>query len=221
MWNLHQEVRWLETEGARRQPHIITLGFFVNDLETIVYRNPKDPLPPDVARVPEWATWERGIRQYSFLVNHIARYFERRRLARVLLGTQRDYRDALRAAMDTDEFNTLLQDGLRRFKNQCDLLQARCIVLLLPLLDTFHADPMADLLDRADTEARRLDLETLNMIPALQHLSQVELTVMPGEAHPSARAQEAMGEALASYLARCPTPCRTDPPSNRHAPPAP
>ncbi len=206
-WSLRQEVRWLELNGRTIQPAIITLGFFVNDLEPSFYRDPRDPMPPAVARVPVWASWENGLRRYSFMVNYIARYVERQRLARALLGVQRDYRDILRASMETDAFETRLRDGLNRFRTQCRMLHARCVVLLLPMLDAFHVDPMADFLARVGLEARRFGFEVVDLTPALRSLSQAELTVLPGEAHPSAAAHRAMGEAVADYLLACPTPC--------------
>ena len=206
-WNLQQEVRWLELNGERLEPTIITLGFFVNDLEPMHYRDPRDPMPPAVARVPAWASWERGPRRYSFVYNYVARKMERRRLARALMGVQKDYRAVLRASMETDAFTSRLEDGFDRLRNQCEALRSRCIVLLIPMLDAFHVDPLADFLARIGREARRFGFEVLDLTPALTPIPQAQLTVLPGEAHPSALAQHAMGEAIAEYLQQCPTPC--------------
>ena len=150
-WNLSQEVRWIEERTAGIAPDVILLGFYVNDLEVAnTYLTGEfDQLQSLQLDAPPWAALEGGVRARSHLVNLAARWRERRRLAQRHLETYSDLRKLLRDRFADERAPRLLTGYYGRLADHCAANDARCVVVLFPLLDTVHEDPLADVLDVA------------------------------------------------------------------------
>lgn len=199
-WNLVQELEWLETHGLALHPETITLGFFVNDLEPIQYQRPDDVTPAQRFNAPPWARAESGYRRKSFALNYLWRGLERRKVAAQVLDGYHDYTEGLHRALDSEGARRDLGLKLDRLAQDCRRADARCVVLLLPLLEVVRTDPLVDLLGVVGDAARARGLDVLELAPLLAALPPEALPALPSDAHPSATAHAVIGEALADRL---------------------
>ena len=87
-----------------------------------------------------------------------------------------------------------------RLADYCESSGTRGVVVLFPLMDTVHQDPLADVLDVARLAAMDRGLEVIDVTPALQDVPLRRLHVLPAETHPSPAAHAAVGRYLDEAL---------------------
>jgi hypothetical protein len=73
-------------------------------------------------------------------------------------------------------------------------------VAVLPSFVPPGADDGADILDQAATEAAAAGLQVLRLDRAVDPIDLADRFVLPGDLHPSARAHQVLGQALATQL---------------------
>ncbi len=212
-WNLAQEVRWIETHAHELEPDLLLVGFYVNDLEvpTPFLGGEFEQLRSLHMDAPSWAGWETGLRSHSRLANLLGRWVERKDLARIHLEGHADYLDLLRSRFAEERGPRLLRESFGRLARHCNAAGSRCVVLLFPLMDTVHDDPLADVLDVARRAALDNGLEVLDVTPALQEVPFHELYVLPADAHPSVAAHRSVGRFVARSLGAVEAPDPVDP----------
>ena len=98
-------------------------------------------------------------------------------------------------------------DGWRRAEWALDDLQAlcesrslRCVVALIPRLETVVADPLRDVRTGFGDRARERGLEVVDLQPALATLPAAERLVMPADPHPSPAAHRLIAAEIAEVL---------------------
>ena len=196
-WNLAQEVRWLELDGAALRPDAVLICFFINDFLPSRYDSPVDPMPPLVQLAPAWAAWEQGPRRASYLLNLTYRTLERHRRARVALEGHDSYVKMLEASFSADR-------AFVAFERVAALTRGAGVdaaVVLLP--DLIIGSPVETRVinDNVAAIASRAGLSVVRLDDALTDLNTSRWHVLAGDPHPSVAAHERIGERLAAELA--------------------
>lgn len=195
-WDLRQQLRWIEHRGLALEPSLLILFFYVNDLVPISYPDPDHALPRIQLEAPTWARSEAGLRRHSWLFNKLWRTMERGRLGTALLDGYGDEMAQIRASSAPER----LQEGYRHLAGRCAEAQRSCAVAILPSFVPPGADDGDDLLDLAATEAAAAGLQVLRLDRAVDSIDLADRFVLPGDLHPSVRAHQALGQALATQL---------------------
>jgi lysophospholipase L1-like esterase len=180
-YNTAMEVAYFLRTGLRYRPDIVVLNYFINDAE-----------PTPVYRTPSW------IARHSY--GYVVLNGGWDRFKRLVLGGP-DWRASYAALYAESAPGWLAaQEGIRTLAAYCKSHGIRLILASVPELHQLRSYPFGAVNERLGALAADMEIEYLDLLPAVQNEDPATLWVTEPDPHPNAKAQALMADALAGYL---------------------